>query len=123
MADETKPQSAAEPLEQPFRPPSERRDDAVFPEQLEKDPEVFLPGTEQRALRAIRDESFRMPPPDKAQSVSFSRTSGLALGYPCGKRSEASPEGVVIAVRFGPSPGRPILRVYRGRLQQIGVTF
>jgi hypothetical protein len=47
--------------------------------------------------------------------VSFSRTSGLALGYACGKRSEASPEGVVIAVRFGPDKGS------QRRSQQFGL--
>ena len=40
------------------------------------------------------------PDPQRAQSVSFSRGSSLALGYASGKRSEASPNGVVIAVRF-----------------------
>ena len=94
--------TTADPLEHPFETPSEHRDYAVFAETFEKDPAVFFHGTSRDVLQAIREEGFGAPPPPKAPSVSFSRTSGLALGYACGKQSEASPEGVVIAVRFGP---------------------
>jgi hypothetical protein len=99
MNEPTKPQTA-DPFDHPFEPPSEHRDYAVFADEFEKDPTVFFHGTGRNVLQAIREEGFTAPPPPKAQSVSFSRTSGLALGYACGKRSEASPEGVVIAVRF-----------------------
>ena len=51
-------------------------------------------------LHAIRDEGFRIPRASKAQSVSFSETSALALGYACDGRLEASPEECVIAMRF-----------------------
>jgi hypothetical protein len=102
MTEETTPQTLTDLLEHPFEMPSEHRDYAVFAEAFEKDPTVYFHGTGRNVLRAICDEGFRAPPPPKAPSVSFSRTSGLALGYACGKRSEASPEGVVIAVRFGP---------------------
>jgi hypothetical protein len=40
-----------------------------------------------------------LPLPDKAQSVSFARTSDLSLGYASGLGAD----GVVIAVRFGAS--------------------
>jgi hypothetical protein len=102
MNEQTKPQTTTDALEHPFETPSEHRDYAVFAEAFERDPSVFFHGTGRNVLQAIREEGFRAPPPPKAQSVSFSRTSGLALGYACGKRSKASPEGVVIAVRFGP---------------------
>jgi hypothetical protein len=72
----------------------------VFPDELENDPDIFFHGTEERVLQAIRDEGFRFPDRPRAQSVSFSRVSSLALGYASGKRSNASPNGVVIAVRF-----------------------
>ncbi|MCK1603454.1 hypothetical protein IVB02_18905 [Bradyrhizobium sp. 166] len=100
MNEDTKRPTIAAALEHPFDKPGEHSDYAVFPAELEKDPEVFFHGTQQSLLQPIREEGFRMPPPPKARSVSFSRTSGLALGYACDKRSEASPEGVVIAVRF-----------------------
>ena len=100
MKEQTKPQTPAETLEHPFGKPGEHNKYAVFPDELENDPTVFFHGTERRVLEAIREEGFAMPSKPKAQSVSFSRTSGLALGYACEKRSNASPEGVVIAVRF-----------------------
>jgi hypothetical protein len=101
MSEQTKPQTA-EALEHPFGKPGEHNDYAVFTEKFENDPDVFFHGTGRNVLQAIRAEGFRAPLPPKAQSVSFSRTSDLALGYACSKRCEASPEGVVIAVRFGP---------------------
>jgi hypothetical protein len=72
----------------------------VFPDELEDDPEIFFHGTEERVLESIRSEGFRFPAPPKAQSVSFSRVSSLALGYASDKRSPASPNGCVIAVRL-----------------------
>lgn len=97
---EKKTTQTPETLEHPFETPTEHRDYAVFSEGFEKDPEIFFHGTGRNVLEAILEEGFTPPAPPKAQSVSFSRTSGLALGYACDKRSDASPEGVVIAVRF-----------------------
>ena len=81
--------------------PGEHNNYRLFPAEWDTDPEIFFHGTEDRVRQAIFDEGFSLPSPDKAQSVSFSRTCNLALSYACGKRSEASPDGVVIAVRFG----------------------
>ncbi len=68
----------------------------IFPDDLERDPEVFFHGTGRCFLQSIVDGGFRFPPPDRAQSVSFARTSDVPLGYASGLGAD----GVVIAVRF-----------------------
>ena len=94
-----KPKTQDTALEYPFGRPQDN-EYKVFPDELEDDPEIFFHGTEERVLQAIRSGGFRFPAPPKAQSVSFSRISSLALGYASEMRSEASPNGCVIAVRF-----------------------
>jgi hypothetical protein len=79
-----------------FGSPGERNDYQLFPDEMERDPEVFFHGTDRCFLQSIVDGGFRLPPPDKAQSASFARTSALALGYASGLGTD----GVVIAVRF-----------------------
>lgn len=82
--------------EYPFGSPGEHNGYRLFPDKMEHDPEVFFHGTDRRFLQSIADGGFRLPLPDKAQSVSFARTSALALGYASGLGAD----GVVIAVRF-----------------------
>lgn len=94
-----KPKTADTAREYPFMPP-QNDDYRVFPDELENDPEIFFHGTEERVLQAIRSEGFRLPAPPKAQSVSFARGSQLPLRYASESRSESSPNGCVIAVRF-----------------------
>ncbi|MCC8950416.1 hypothetical protein H8A97_36435 [Bradyrhizobium sp. Arg62] len=102
MNQQTKPQTAADALEHPFGTPGEHNGYRIFPDQLANDAHVYFHGTEFRVLQAILEEGFRIPPLPLAPSVSFSPTSNLALSYACSKRSAASPEGVVIVVRFQP---------------------
>jgi hypothetical protein len=97
IANSTTPDTARE---YPFGTPRDN-EYRLFPDELENDPEIFFHGTEERVLQAIRSGGFSFPDPSKAQSVSFSRDSSLALGYASDKRSAASPQGCVIAVRFG----------------------
>jgi hypothetical protein len=89
--------SLADILEYPFGTPGDHNEYRIFPDELEHDPEVFFHGTERRVLKAMVDEGFKLPPSERAQSASFSKTSGLALGYAAGRGAD----GVVIAVRFG----------------------
>lgn len=70
----------------------------IFPEVLENDENVFFHGTSLENLESIQSEGFQPSPP--LESVSFSRSSSLALGYACDARSDASPAGCVIAVRY-----------------------
>jgi hypothetical protein len=100
MNDRTKAQNTTDALEHPFGTPSQYNDYRIFPDELANDPHVFFHGTERRVLQAIIDEGFAIPPPPLAPSVSFSPAPNLALSYACSKRSEVSPEGVVIMVRF-----------------------
>jgi hypothetical protein len=97
----TKPASPPTIQEYPLGTPGEHNNYRLFPAEWDTDPEIFFHGTESQVRQAIFDEGFSLPPPDKAQSVSFSRTCNLALSYACEKRSATSPDGVVIAVRFG----------------------
>ena len=92
----------------PFRPPSEDNGYCIFPEELEADPLVFFHGTAQGNLDSIIRHGFRPRPP--LESVSFSDRSNLCIGYACNARSNYSPDGVVIAVRFSSLEGRRIVR-------------
>jgi hypothetical protein len=102
--DLSKPKAADTAREYPFGTP-QNNEYRVFPDELENDPEIFFDGTEETVLQAISNEGFRFPDPPKAQSDSFSRVSSLALGYAAGMRSKASPNGCVVAVRFGAGNG------------------
>ena len=110
MNNEPKPSTpTTEVQELPFPTPSDQNGYQIFPDAWENDPNIFFHGTEDRVRQSILGEGFRFPPLGKAQSVSFSRTSDLALGYACRMRSAASPEGVVLAVKFG-SGNRSVAR-------------
>lgn len=71
---------------------------SLFPAHLENDSNVFFHGTASVYLSSILERGFIPSPP--LDSVSFSMTSPLALGYACSKRSPESPEGCVIVVRY-----------------------
>ena len=89
---------AVTPTEHPFILP--RNDDCylMFPDELENDPRVYFHGTAATNLSSILREGFR---PRKAlASSSFAIQSSLSLSYACESRSESSPEGVVISVKF-----------------------
>ena len=86
----------ADTPEYTFGSPGEHNGYQLFPDEMERDPEIFFHGTDRRFLQPIVDGGFHLPTPDKAQSVSFARNSALALGYASGLGSN----GVVIAVRF-----------------------
>jgi hypothetical protein len=99
MTEKIAPRTLADIQEYWFGTPGETNDYRVFPDELEQDPNVFFHGTDRRFLQSIIDDGFRFPPPGKAQSVSFARTSGITLGYASGLGAD----GVVIAVRFDSS--------------------
>src|SRR3712207_2304137 len=70
----------------------------LFPDELEDDEYVFFHGTAEGNLQSILENGFRIA--GSLPSVSFARNSSLALRYACNSRSENSPRGCVIAVRF-----------------------
>lgn len=76
----------------------------IFPTNLENDPLVAFHGTSESNLHSIIQHGFKFG--ECLPSISFAKTSALPLGYACGKRSETSPDGVVIAVKFE-SLGQP----------------
>lgn len=78
--------------------PDGERGYRVFPAALESDPLVVFHGTARVHLASILTHRFRIR--GALPSVSFTKTSPVALGYACSKRSDDSPEGVVIAARF-----------------------
>lgn len=71
----------------------------IFPDGLENDDRVFFHGTAECNLAPILENGFIVS--NELNSTSFSRDSSLALNYACRNRSELSPNGVVIAVRYG----------------------
>ena len=84
--------------EYPFPQKPEDVEYNVFPEELENDENILFHGTSMENFNGILREGFRPSPP--LESVSFSSLSSLALGYACDARSDASPAGCVIAVRY-----------------------
>lgn len=70
----------------------------VFPDEMEDDPLIFFHGTAASNLRPIVAEGFR--PLKALTSISFARTSSLALRYACESRGPDSPDGCIIAARF-----------------------
>jgi hypothetical protein len=86
------------PEKYPFPHDPERSEYRLFPAELEDDEHVFFHGTAACNLGPILDNGFSIPiePP----SVSFAKNSALALGYASAKRTPASPDGCVLAVRY-----------------------
>jgi hypothetical protein len=76
----------------------EERAYCAFPEGLEKDEQIYFHGTAEGSLKEILANGFTPEPP--LTSVSFTRKSSVALGYACSRRSSASPNGCIIAVRY-----------------------
>ena len=70
----------------------------LFPLNLEEDPLVYFHGTAETSLSSILKQGFQFK--CTLRSISFAKTSALPLRYACEKRSESSPNGCVIAVRY-----------------------
>jgi hypothetical protein len=88
------------PIEYPFPANPEATGYRVFPSKLEDDKYVFFHGTGDEFRESILADSFRIPAPPLAPSISFVNTSSLALGYASNARSETSPAGCIFAVRY-----------------------
>ncbi|BCH14946.1 hypothetical protein [Mesorhizobium sp. L-2-11] len=84
--------------ESPFPWPDEEKGYHLFPAAMESDSLVAFHGTARSNLAAIVAEGFKFTA--KLQSLSFAKESSYALSHACARRSETSPEGCVIAVRF-----------------------
>jgi hypothetical protein len=82
----------------PFQGANEEGGYCLFPDELENDEHVFFHGTAEANLPSIIDNGFRIA--GSLPSVSFARTSALALRYACAARTGSSPNGCVLAVRF-----------------------
>ncbi|WP_406873352.1 hypothetical protein WHT83_06555 [Aminobacter sp. P9b] len=98
--------SSASITEYPFPWPDEEKGYRVFPQAMEDDALVAFHGTARANLDSIITDGFQFA--GSLQSLSFAKQSPSSLSHACGRRSETSPEGVVIAVRFAP----PIPRHY-----------
>jgi len=84
--------------EYPFPEPNEKNGYLLFPNSLENEELVVFHGTARSNLDSIIEGNFKVS--GELESISFSSTSSPALGYGCNKRSEQSPEGVVLAVKL-----------------------
>ncbi len=82
----------------PFGNPNEENGYMVFPDSLINEKLVVFHGTAEADLDSIIKNNFRVS--GELESISFSTSSNLALGYGCGKRSKESPKGAVLAVRL-----------------------
>jgi hypothetical protein len=86
------------PKEFQFANPTDETGYRCFPQEMEDDQLIFFHGTAASNLRPILAEGFR--PVRALTSISFARTSDLALRYACESRTAVSPEGCIIMVRF-----------------------
>lgn len=91
MADDT-------PKEYLFQGANEENGYRLFPDELENDDLVAFHGTAETNLQSIIDNGFTFAA--TLQSLSFAKSSAFALSYACNARSDASPRGCVLAVRF-----------------------
>lgn len=73
-------------------------DYCLFPVSLENDDLVFFHGTAESNLTSILNIGFAIP--QSSPSISFAKSSSLSLRYASEARCTASPNGVVIAVRY-----------------------
>lgn len=86
-----------QPSEHPFHGVGEENGYRLFPMEMETDSHTFFHGTAAEKLPLILAEGFRS---SSLPSVSFAKSSSLALRYACDARFGPSGRGVVIAVRF-----------------------
>ena len=100
-------------------------DYCLFPDDWESNELILFHGTSAAAAKQIDLAGFRAP--ITLPSVSFSKSSALALKYGCDHRSEESPDGCVIAVQYdildGLDVGPSVVHDYRldnGRTLQCG---
>ncbi|RWI18637.1 MAG: hypothetical protein EOQ92_23005 [Mesorhizobium sp.] len=101
--------NSASITEYPFPWPDEHKGYQVFPEAMENDDLVAFHGTARANLDSIINNGFQFA--GSLQSLSFAKHSPSSLSHACSRRSESSPEGVVIAVRFAPPIPRPYIAV------------
>jgi hypothetical protein len=87
----------AQPVEHTFRGVGEENGYRLFPMEMETDSHTFFHGTAEENLPLILTGGFRS---SSLASVSFAKSSSLALRYACHARSRPSGRGVIIAVRF-----------------------
>lgn len=105
------------PVEYPFRGANEENGYRLFPADMENDDLIAFHGTAEANLQSIIDEGFTFA--GTLQSLSFAKSSSFALPYACSARTEASPNGCVLAVRFetldkpGIVPETSIIHVYK----------
>lgn len=78
--------------------PNEDTGYELFPSELENDPLIAFHGTAELNLEPIVKHGFRIQ--GGLESISFAKGSSFPLGHACDRRSNESPKGVVIAVRF-----------------------
>lgn len=69
----------------------------LFPSEMEDNRHIFFHGTAAKNLEPILEQGFKSL---SLPSVSYAKSSSLALKYACDGRSELSPQGCVIAVFF-----------------------
>lgn len=82
----------------PFPNPGEENGYLLFSPEMESEELVAFHGAAESNLDSIIENNFRVS--GWLSSISFAATSSLALGYGCEKRSEQSPQGVVIAAKL-----------------------
>lgn len=99
----------------PFPAQPENEGYCIFAIELEKDPLIAFHGTSESNLGSIIPQGFKIE--GELPSCSFAKGSPLALRYACERRSEVSPNGCVVVVRFqsldGVKEETSIIHVYR----------
>lgn len=81
-----------------FCSPSEQNGYLLFPHSMESNELIGFHGTSESAASRILTEGFMFA--GDLKSLSFAKSSALALKYACEKRTKSSPRGCVVAVRF-----------------------
>ncbi len=86
------------PIEHKFLCDLENLEYCLFPDEMEKDEQIFFHGTTEKNFVSIIATGFRIS--GDLSSISFARNSSLSLKYACQYRCDDSPRGAVLAVRY-----------------------
>jgi hypothetical protein len=95
--------------EYPFPWPDQDKGYNLFPDELEDDELIAFHGTAEANRQSIVNEGFKFG--GTLNSVSFAKQSALALKYGSEARTQASPRGCVVVVRFAEPILRPGIKV------------
>lgn len=69
-----------------------------FPDEIETNNHILFHGTAEAHFENIKKQGFQPKADGELSSISFAKSSSLALNYACADRNDFSPKGIIIVV-------------------------